>query len=145
MIAEEARKLFEAHEQDEEPLTAGHPPAEGLSEEHQQRMCQLHSAMHELRPLWERYTDGNPFFEKHLLDEMTYLMGLVTDATRLVRLRALAALEDPKNWPFDPDFSPQHETNVEAAKAHGVTYRPDLRQYVDEDGCPRFDAYGQPL
>jgi hypothetical protein len=144
-IAEEARRLFEAREQDGESLTAGHPAAEGLSEEHQHRMSKLHSLMHELRPLWERYTDGNPFFEKHLLDEMSYLLWLVIDTTSLVRRRALDALQDPKNWPFDPDLSPQHETNLEAAQAHGVKFDPWLRQYLDEDGCPRFDAFGQPL
>jgi hypothetical protein len=46
---------------------------------------------------------------------------------------------------FDPDFSPDHEINKEAAKAHRLRYDRRRRIYVDEDGCPTRDKFGQPL
>jgi hypothetical protein len=46
---------------------------------------------------------------------------------------------------FDPDLSPAHPTNREAAQAHKVTYDPKRRMYVDDEGYLRFDEYGQPL
>jgi hypothetical protein len=53
--------------------------------------------------------------------------------------------EEPKKTKFDPDFSPNHETNRKAAKEQGLRYSPRLRVYVDSDGCPRRDRFGQPL
>ncbi len=95
---------------------------------------------------WEHFVELFPnFFERDLITRMEQFFRLIGQATHVVRLRALAELSDPKNWPFDPDLSPEHETNVEAAKAHGVTYDRERRQYVDEDGCPRFDQFGQRL
>ena len=46
---------------------------------------------------------------------------------------------------FDPDLTPFHEANREAAKVHHVRYEPRKQCYVDVDGCPRFDSLGQPL
>jgi hypothetical protein len=46
---------------------------------------------------------------------------------------------------FDPDFSPDHEINKEAAKAHGLRYDRRRRAYVDEDGCSTRDKFGRPL
>jgi len=46
---------------------------------------------------------------------------------------------------FDPDLSPEHETNKEAAKANGLRYDSRRKMYVDEDGCLRRDRFGQPL
>lgn len=95
---------------------------------------------------WDDYVlRYHQYFEPDLRSRMDRFFALIHAATKIVQRQALEALGDPKNWPFDPDLSPAHETNVEAAKAHSVTYNPELRQYIDEDGCPRFDAYGQPL
>ncbi len=100
----------------------------------------------QLRARWNQYTQTHKqFFEWHLVMEMERLFGAIRKAKSEVQQEALAYLSDPNNWPFDPDLSPEHETNVEAAKAHGVMYDPARRQYVDEDGCPKFDAFGQPL
>jgi hypothetical protein len=46
---------------------------------------------------------------------------------------------------FDPDLSPDHETNRRAAEAHGLRYDRRRRVYVDADGCPTRDEFGQPL
>lgn len=46
---------------------------------------------------------------------------------------------------FDPDFSPYHEHNRRAAQGHGVKYDPRKEQYIDVDGCPTHDRYGQRL
>jgi hypothetical protein len=95
---------------------------------------------------WTLFTNAHSgYFEPNLLHAMDFFQRAISDATKAVQARALEALSDPANWPFDPDLSPEHETNVEAAKAHKVTYKPDLRHYVDEDGCPRFDRFGQAL
>lgn len=108
------------------------------------RLVQM--AVWELRVPWSQFTETHKsFFEADILDRMGRFFTLVAEATKIVQLRALDALSDPANWPFDADLSPQAEANVEAAKAHGVTYDSEKRQYVDEDGCPRFDSYGQPL
>jgi hypothetical protein len=148
-VAEEARRFFTS------PIGGGldidldtllnFDPAPA-SPERQRCLRQLHGAVSKLRPLWSEYTkDDSRYFEQDLLDRMEQFFQIVVEATKAVRLRALDELQDPKSWPFDADLSQEHPTNVEAAKAHRVTYSPELRQYVDEDGCPRFDAYGQPL
>jgi hypothetical protein len=46
---------------------------------------------------------------------------------------------------FDPDLSPEHETNKRAAKARRVRYDARRGFYVDDEGCLRYDRYGQPL
>lgn len=46
---------------------------------------------------------------------------------------------------FDPDFSPDSEYNQEAAEARGLQFDPQSQQYVDDDGCPVRDEFGQPL
>ena len=46
---------------------------------------------------------------------------------------------------FDPDLSRQHETNKKAAEERRLKYDRRLRQYVDEDGCPAQDRFGQDL
>jgi hypothetical protein len=46
---------------------------------------------------------------------------------------------------FDPNFSPNHETNRRAAAARGLRYDHRRRVYVDADGCPALDKFGQPL
>jgi hypothetical protein len=50
--------------------------------------------------------------------------------------------DEPK---FDPDFSPGHEHNKETAKKLGLRYEPKKKQYIDRDGCPTRDRFGQPL
>lgn len=111
-----------------------------------EELAPLSMAARDLALAWNRYTqDHGSFFEPFLISEMERFFKAVFDTKRTVALRALDALQDPKNWPFDADLPPEHETNVEAAKAHSVSYDPERRQYVDEDGCPRFDAYGQAL
>jgi len=46
---------------------------------------------------------------------------------------------------FDPDLSPYHQDNKEAAADHGLHYDPVSRVYRDEDGFPILDKFGQPL
>lgn len=46
---------------------------------------------------------------------------------------------------FDPDLSPDHETNRAAARARGLRYSKTQRAYLDEDGCPTLDQFGQRL
>jgi hypothetical protein len=46
---------------------------------------------------------------------------------------------------FDPDFSPEHPTNKQAARDHGLKYDPRSRTYKDSDGCQIRDRFGQPL
>lgn len=50
-----------------------------------------------------------------------------------------------KKTQFDPNFSPQHETNKQAARDHGLKYDSRKKSYVDSDGCLRRDRFGQPL
>jgi hypothetical protein len=45
---------------------------------------------------------------------------------------------------FDPDLSPQHQTNKQAAEDHGLRFNPRKRAYVDEDGSLIRDRFGQP-
>jgi len=52
---------------------------------------------------------------------------------------------DKRLTEFDPDFSPRHSTNIEAAKQRGLTYNSQKRVYVDEDGCLIRDKFGQPF
>ena len=44
---------------------------------------------------------------------------------------------------FDADLSPSSETNTDAATARGWRYDPFNAEYVDDDGCPVADEYGQ--
>ncbi len=44
---------------------------------------------------------------------------------------------------FDPDFSPQHESNREAARVRGLKYNPKKRSYVDVEGSLVRDEFGQ--
>jgi len=46
---------------------------------------------------------------------------------------------------IDADFSPKHPSNVEAAQELGLRYDPVRGAYVDGDGCPTLDRFGQPL
>ena len=46
---------------------------------------------------------------------------------------------------FDADLSREHPTNKEAAKERGLRYDSRKRQYVDSDGCPVRDKFGQRL
>lgn len=46
---------------------------------------------------------------------------------------------------FDPDLRPDSEHNRRAAEDRRLQYDPRERVYKDEDGCPRFDEYGQSL
>lgn len=46
---------------------------------------------------------------------------------------------------FDCSLGPQSEHNRDVADALGLTYNPQLRQYVDPDGCPTHDEFGQEL
>lgn len=46
---------------------------------------------------------------------------------------------------FDPDLSRSSEHNQEAARSRGLRYSERNKQYVDEDGCPVRDEFGQPL
>ena len=45
---------------------------------------------------------------------------------------------------FDPDLSPRHQTNQEAAAQRGLAYDPHKKSFVDEDGCLIRDRFGQP-
>ena len=53
--------------------------------------------------------------------------------------------EKVKEPSFDPDLSPRNEVNVQAAKIRGLRYDVRLGCYVDSDGCPRKDRFGQSL
>lgn len=46
---------------------------------------------------------------------------------------------------FDPDFSPDHIVNQRAARSRGLRYDEKRKQYVDRDGLPVRDRFGQPL
>ena len=46
---------------------------------------------------------------------------------------------------FDPDLSPDHETNKQAARDRGLRYDARKRAYVDQDGCLVRDRFGQRL
>jgi hypothetical protein len=45
---------------------------------------------------------------------------------------------------FDADLSPQAEANQRAAKAHNLLYDPHKQSYVDAEGSPIRDKFGQP-
>ena len=45
---------------------------------------------------------------------------------------------------FDPDFSPRHQSNREAAKDHGLRFDARKGAYVDDGGCLVRDRFGQP-
>lgn len=46
---------------------------------------------------------------------------------------------------FDADLSPENPHNRETAEKLGVTFDPDKRVYVDGEGCPTHDRFGQKL
>ena len=46
---------------------------------------------------------------------------------------------------IDPSTSPYTEHNLDAARRLRIRYHPRRRFYVDEDGCPTRDRFGQPL
>lgn len=46
---------------------------------------------------------------------------------------------------FDPDLSPYHPINQQAAEKEGLRYNPRRRAWVDDDGCLIRDRFGQPL
>ncbi len=46
---------------------------------------------------------------------------------------------------FDPDFSPEHPNNIEAARQRGWEYDPVKSAYIDEDGCLMADEFGDPF
>lgn len=46
---------------------------------------------------------------------------------------------------IDPDVPWYEEHNLDAARKLGVTYNRRRGYYVDEDGCPTRDRFGQPL
>lgn len=46
---------------------------------------------------------------------------------------------------FDPDLPLSSETNRTAARARGLRFDAKRAAYVDADGCPRRDRFGQPL
>lgn len=46
---------------------------------------------------------------------------------------------------FDADLPPTHPTNQAAAKARGLRYVADREVYVDADGLPALDQFGQAL
>lgn len=47
--------------------------------------------------------------------------------------------------PFDPDLAPTGAHNTNIARMHGLKYDDQSRVYVDEDGCPTRDRFGQHL
>ena len=53
------------------------------------------------------------------------------------------ATETPINT-FDPDLSPDSETNKNAAEERKLAYDPEESVYRDEDGCPVLDEFGHP-
>ena len=46
---------------------------------------------------------------------------------------------------FDAELGPNHEINQAAARSHGLTYDRGKRAFVDDEGCPVRDKYGQPV
>jgi hypothetical protein len=50
-----------------------------------------------------------------------------------------------KNLAFDPDLPPNSEHNRNVAQQRGVGHDSRKLAYLDQDGCPRYDSYGQPL
>lgn len=46
---------------------------------------------------------------------------------------------------FDSDFGPENQHNRKVAESRGLRYDSHKGAYVDEDGCQRFDRYGQPI
>jgi len=46
---------------------------------------------------------------------------------------------------FDSDLSPEHPTNIEAARQRGLEYDSRLKAYTDDEGCLIRDKYGQQL
>ena len=46
---------------------------------------------------------------------------------------------------FDSDVSPENPVNVKAVEQRGLMYNPRRGYYVDEDGCPVRDEFGQSL
>lgn len=46
---------------------------------------------------------------------------------------------------FDADLPLTNPQNVEAARTRGLEYDRKRNVYVDEDGCPTRDIFGQPL
>jgi hypothetical protein len=50
-----------------------------------------------------------------------------------------------ENPMFDPNFGPEHETNRRAAKVRRLRFDPRKNAYVDVDGCPVRDRFGQRL
>lgn len=54
-------------------------------------------------------------------------------------------MPDDKEPKFDPDFSRHHEINREAARVRNLRFSLRHDAYVDEDGCPVRDRFGQPL
>lgn len=53
--------------------------------------------------------------------------------------------EPTKKPSFDPDFSPEHRINREAARSRGLTYDPVRQVFVDVEGLLILDKFGQPL
>jgi len=49
-----------------------------------------------------------------------------------------------KKIDFDPDFPPENPVNRVAARQRGLTYNPQSKAYIDEDGCLIRDKFGQP-
>ncbi len=47
--------------------------------------------------------------------------------------------------PFDPDFPPTHDINRRAAEARGLKWDPRQQYFVDNDGLPALDRFGQRL
>ena len=54
-------------------------------------------------------------------------------------------MSESQKTEFDADFSPDHPINEQAAEDHGFTYDPKRKVYVDSDGCPVRDHFGQVL
>lgn len=50
-----------------------------------------------------------------------------------------------KKTEFDADVSPDNPINIKAAKERRLVYNSRKRVYVDEDGCPQRDRFGQVL
>lgn len=46
---------------------------------------------------------------------------------------------------FDPDLSPNHPANTEAARQRGLRFDSSIDAFVDEDGLPIRDKFGQEL
>jgi len=53
--------------------------------------------------------------------------------------------EQDKKPAFDADLSPDNVHNVEAARAHGLRFDRRRNVYVDADGYPIRDRFGQAL